>query len=430
MEFGIFQNGYIPGPSAHVSAHEHLMLMREASYPIHADKHNWKFAWFGEHHCLTEYSHLSSPEVMIGWIAAQTDYIHLGTAITSLPTTKEHPVRIAERAAMLDHFCEGRFEFGTGRGAGSHEVAAFNGTVTSETKAMWNEVINEIPRMWAQRDYSYEGEHFRVPPNHNVLPKPYNDTHPPLWVACGNPATFATAGKMGMGAIAFNFDPAPALKGRIDSYKEAIADCEEPHGSYMNDNIMMTNSLICLQDRDRAREIALMHGRGYLYSMVCLYHDTIPKKEGAPTWPRAPAGPARRGDPRLRHRRGLHAVRHARGGVRAAREVLCGGGNRPARVRPPQRGLRIRGDPRDDRDLRRPGDPRVRPRQGALDREVPGQPRAQVPRVERAPARPLNDAAAQRLVAHPLPALRPDGGRCRNPAVRRCGGSALDQREP
>ncbi|MDE0495392.1 MAG: LLM class flavin-dependent oxidoreductase, partial [Acidimicrobiaceae bacterium] len=86
MEFGIFQNGYIPGPSAHVPEHEHLMLMREASYPILGDKHNWKFAWFGEHHCLTEYSHMSAPEVVMGWVAAQTDYIHLGTAITSLPT--------------------------------------------------------------------------------------------------------------------------------------------------------------------------------------------------------------------------------------------------------------------------------------------------------------------------------------------------------
>ncbi|MYJ80785.1 MAG: LLM class flavin-dependent oxidoreductase, partial [Acidimicrobiaceae bacterium] len=78
---------------------------------------------------------MSAPEVMIGWIAAQTDYIHLGTAITSLPTTKEQPVRIAERAAMLDRFCEGRFEFGAGRSAGSHEVATFNSTLTSDTKS-------------------------------------------------------------------------------------------------------------------------------------------------------------------------------------------------------------------------------------------------------------------------------------------------------
>jgi hypothetical protein len=56
MEFGLFLNGYIPGPAAHDSEMEHLALMREAAYVVHADKHHWKYAWFGEHHSLTEYS--------------------------------------------------------------------------------------------------------------------------------------------------------------------------------------------------------------------------------------------------------------------------------------------------------------------------------------------------------------------------------------
>ncbi|MDH5238975.1 MAG: LLM class flavin-dependent oxidoreductase, partial [Acidimicrobiia bacterium] len=113
MEFGVFLNGYVPGPAAHDPASEHLSLMREVEYAIAADKHNWKYAWFGEHHALTEYSHMSAPAPVIGYVAAKTDRIHMGTAINSFPTTKEHPVRFAERAAMLDHICEGRFEFGT-----------------------------------------------------------------------------------------------------------------------------------------------------------------------------------------------------------------------------------------------------------------------------------------------------------------------------
>nr|MCS5665007.1 LLM class flavin-dependent oxidoreductase [Acidimicrobiales bacterium] len=116
MEFGIFSNGYTPGPAAHASESEHTELLREAEYAILADKHNWKYIWFGEHHGLTEYSHMSAPAPVMGWVAAQTDYIHIGSAITSLPTNKEHPVRIAERAAMLDHVTNNRFEFGTGRG--------------------------------------------------------------------------------------------------------------------------------------------------------------------------------------------------------------------------------------------------------------------------------------------------------------------------
>lgn len=288
MEFGIFSNGYIPGPAAHDTDSEHTELMREAGYAILADKHNWKYIWFGEHHGLTEYSHMSAPSPLMGWVAAQTERIHIGSAITSLPTTKEHPVRIAERAAMLDHVTGNRFEFGTGRGAGSHELATFSGTEPSQTKAMWDEVVREIPKMWEQKDYAFEGTGWSVPTPHNILPKPYGKGHPPIWVACGNPPTFQKAGSLGIGAIAFNFEPIHNLKGRVEAYKEAAESPEEVLGQFQNNNVMMTNSVICLEDRERAREIAKAKGRGYLVTMVNLYHDTMPKSPDAITWPDAP----------------------------------------------------------------------------------------------------------------------------------------------
>jgi alkanesulfonate monooxygenase SsuD/methylene tetrahydromethanopterin reductase-like flavin-dependent oxidoreductase (luciferase family) len=288
MEFGVFLNGYMPGPLAHDTQAEHTRLLREAEYAIFADKHNWKYAWFGEHHALTEYSHMSAPEVVMGYVAARTDYIHLSTGINSLSPRKEHPVRYAERAAMLDHFTNRRFEWGTGRGAGSHELASFNILDKNSTKAEWEEVIREIPRMWEQVDYTYHGESFTVPTPHNVLPKPYGNGHPPIWVACGNPGTFARAGELGIGAIAFNFEPIYNLRGRIESYKTAIADCKEPLGQFMNDNVMMTNAVVCLEDRDKARKIALDRVSGYLVTMVNLYHDTVPKSPDAITWPSTP----------------------------------------------------------------------------------------------------------------------------------------------
>jgi alkanesulfonate monooxygenase SsuD/methylene tetrahydromethanopterin reductase-like flavin-dependent oxidoreductase (luciferase family) len=288
MEFGIFLNGYIPGPGAHDSAVEHRQLLREAEYAVFADKHNWKYAWFGEHHALTEYSHMSAPEVVMGLVAGQTDYIHLGTAINSLSPRKEHPVRMAERAAMLDHVCDNRFEWGTGRGAGSHEMASFNILDKDSTKAEWDEVVREIPRMWEQVDYEHHGEHFTVPTPHNVLPKPFGKGHPPIWVACGNPPTFEKAGNLGIGAIAFNFEPIYNLKGRIEAYKEGIANCTEPLGQFMNDNVMMTNGVLCFEDRDKARKIALERVNSYLVTMVNLYHDTMPKSPDAITWPNAP----------------------------------------------------------------------------------------------------------------------------------------------
>jgi alkanesulfonate monooxygenase SsuD/methylene tetrahydromethanopterin reductase-like flavin-dependent oxidoreductase (luciferase family) len=291
MEFGIFLNGYLPGPAAHDTASEHEMLMREVEYTVAADRFNWKYAWFGEHHALTEYSHMSAPEVVMGYAAAKTDRIHLASGINSLSPRKEHPVRYAERAAMLDHITGQRYEWGTGRGAGSHEVAAFNILDKNSTKSEWEEVVREIPRMWEQEDYEFHGEHFTVPYPHNVLPKPYGKGHPPIWVACGNPGTFARAGELGIGAIAFNFEPVYSLKGRIDAYKEAIVDCTEPIGQFKNDNVMMTNGVVCMADRAHARDIVKRAGRGYLYTMVCMYHDTIPKPDYAPVWPTPPFPP-------------------------------------------------------------------------------------------------------------------------------------------
>ncbi len=287
MEFGLFLNGYIPGPAAHDRESEHTMLMRELQYAVHADSYNWKYAWFGEHHALTEYSHMSAPEVAIPWVASRTERIHLGSAIINLSPKVNQPTRNAERVAMLDHVTGGRFEFGTGRGAGEHEMQTFD-LHTSETKEMWNEVAPEIVRMWEQRDYEFEGEFFRVPGPHNLLPKPYGVGHPPIWVGCGNPGTFTKAGELGIGAIAFNFEPVMNLKGRLDAYKEGIANCTEPIGQFKNDNVMITNSVICSETREQAREIALREGRGYLVSMVNLYHDTMPKSQDAITWPSKP----------------------------------------------------------------------------------------------------------------------------------------------
>ena len=115
---------------------------------------------------------------------------------------------------MLDHVTESRFEWGTGRGAGSHEIAAFNILDKNSTKAEWNEVIREIPRMWEETDYMFEGESFTVPvPRTTSCPSPTGKGHPPIWVGCGNPGTFTQAGEMGIGAIAFNFEPIYNLQG-------------------------------------------------------------------------------------------------------------------------------------------------------------------------------------------------------------------------
>jgi alkanesulfonate monooxygenase SsuD/methylene tetrahydromethanopterin reductase-like flavin-dependent oxidoreductase (luciferase family) len=291
MEFGIFVQGHLPGPDAFDRAKEHEMFLREVELIECADRNNWKYVWVSEHHALTEYSHTSASEVFMGYCAARTSRIHLSSGIFNLSPRVNHPVRNAERVAMLDHLTEGRFELGTGRGAGSHEVGTFNIHDTSSTTSEWDEVIWELPRMWAQHDYTFQGKHFSLDVPHNILPKPYGASHPPIWVACGNPPTFGKAGRHGIGAIGFNFSTIHEMQPMIDAYKDGIASCENPVGEYVNDNVMLTNAVLCYSDRDKARRLALDPKRGYLLTLVQLYHDTFPHRAGFPTWPDVPHAP-------------------------------------------------------------------------------------------------------------------------------------------
>jgi alkanesulfonate monooxygenase SsuD/methylene tetrahydromethanopterin reductase-like flavin-dependent oxidoreductase (luciferase family) len=288
MEFGIFIQGYLPGPQAHDSEAEHRALLREADLVQAADRNNWKFVWLSEHHTLTEYSHLSASEVYAGYLACRTQRIHVGSGIFNLSPRVNHPVRVAERVALLDHLYEGRFEFGTGRGAGSHEVETFNIQDPSSTRSEWDEVVWQIPKMWERKDYAFQGDHFEMHKPHNVLPKPYGNGHPAMWVACGNPATFGKAGEHGIGALGFTFAPIYEMQAQIDAYKEGISNCREAVGQFVNDNVMLTSGVRCCDDRRRAREQATRHGSGYLPTLVNLYHDSFVKPAGSIRWPDPP----------------------------------------------------------------------------------------------------------------------------------------------
>ncbi len=126
MEFGIFIQGYVPeskrvgDPDA-----EHHALMDELDIAIAADRAGVKYIWTSEHHFLDEYSHLSANDVVLGYLAHATTRAHIGSGIFNPLPQVNHPAKVAERVAMLDHLSEGRFEFGTGRGAGSHEILGF-----------------------------------------------------------------------------------------------------------------------------------------------------------------------------------------------------------------------------------------------------------------------------------------------------------------
>ena len=285
MEFGIFVQGHVPASQIDDDPDgvEHRRILNDVAVLEAADRSNWKYCWATEHHFLHEYSHLSANEVFLSYIAGRTKNIHVGSGIINITPPVNHPARVAERVALLDHLSDRRFEFGTGRGSSTTEQGGFGITDPDLTRDMFDEALPEIVRMWQTDEYSFEGRFFSMP-SRNVLPKPNGASHPPLWVAAGNPGTFEKAARMGLGVLCFAHGTPDKLAPLIEIYKKAIQDAE-PVGDYVNDNIACVSNMVCLEDGDAAREWATKMGGGRLQSLVFRYLDTFPKPEYIPDWP-------------------------------------------------------------------------------------------------------------------------------------------------
>ncbi len=287
LEFGLFVQGYVPEARSKVDPEaEHKALVEETEYVIQADKSGFKYAWASEHHFLEEYSHLSANEVFLGYLAHATERIHLGSGIFNPLAPVNHPVKVAEKVTMLDHLSKGRFEFGTGRGAGSHEILGFLPGIEdmNGTKEIWEETIAEFPKMFLQEEYEgFQGKHWSLPPR-KVFPKPYGKAHPAMWYAAGSPSSYAMAAKKGLGVLGFSVQKVSDMEWVLDQYKTAIREAKAI-GAFVNDNVMVTSTAICAETHDKAVEIAVNANMNRFQSLVFRYHDTFPRPEAIPQWP-------------------------------------------------------------------------------------------------------------------------------------------------
>jgi alkanesulfonate monooxygenase SsuD/methylene tetrahydromethanopterin reductase-like flavin-dependent oxidoreductase (luciferase family) len=286
MEFGIFNSVCVLPRYAerHGESAEHDRIMDEVAYVEAADKAGFKYAWVTEHHFLTTYSHLSASESFLAYAFARTNDIHLGSGIFNITPPVNHPARIAERVAMLDHLSGGRFEFGTGRGSSTTEQRGFGIEDSELTREMVAETLPQIVRMWRDEEYSYDGKFFSMP-SRNVLPKPYSQPHPPLWMAAGSPSTFDLAAELGVGVLCFGFSTPDQLTPLVARYKEKIQDCRNPVGEFVNNNVMITTQMLCMEDGAKARKTFLDADTNYFLSILFRYLDTFPRPAGIPDWP-------------------------------------------------------------------------------------------------------------------------------------------------
>jgi alkanesulfonate monooxygenase SsuD/methylene tetrahydromethanopterin reductase-like flavin-dependent oxidoreductase (luciferase family) len=289
MEFGLFIQNYVPQSRRDADPEaEHHAIFEDLEAVIAADKAGFKFVWLTEHHFLDEYSHLSANDVVAGYLAAKTERIHIGGGIFNPLPAVNHPAKVAERINYIDQLSHGRAEFGTGRGAGSHEILGFLNhlgvTDTNQTKEIWEDVIREFPKMFTQDEYEgYSGKYWSLPPR-KILPRAYGPAHAPMWYAAGNPPSYEMAGRMGLGVLGFSLDRWDKVEKLRKSYKDGIANAE-PIGSFVNDNIMSCIAAYVAEDRETAYQSYVDSKPNYLVSNVYRYHDTFPAPEWVPKWP-------------------------------------------------------------------------------------------------------------------------------------------------
>ncbi len=249
MKFGIFIDLQIPRPW-----HEgdEARLFREALEQVElADRIGIDHVWVQEHHFLEEYSHSSAPEVFLAACSQRTQNIRLGHGIVVMSPKFNHPARIAERLATLDILSNGRVDWGTGESGSRIELEGF-GVDFVDKRPMWAEAVRETAKMMCMEPYpGFRGKYFSMPVR-NVVPKPMQKPHPPIWTACSNRDSLNLAARRGIGGLTFAFVNPEEAKFWVDEYYETFKTECRPIGRAVNPNVAMLTGFMCHRDHDTA----------------------------------------------------------------------------------------------------------------------------------------------------------------------------------
>lgn len=208
-----------------------------------ADALGYHTAWLAEHH-FSVYGICPSLTVLGAAVARETRRIRIGTAVVIAPFA--HPLRIAEEAAMVDVLSGGRLEFGLGRGYQPKEFEGL-GLSMERTRERFDESLAVIVKAWTEERVTFRGEFYTVP-GLEVLPKPVQRPHPPLWTAAVSPDTFALAGRRGLRILTSPaFTPLDILRKNYDAYR---AEYRTAHGTDEGAEICI-NKIIHVGDSSR-----------------------------------------------------------------------------------------------------------------------------------------------------------------------------------
>ena len=192
MEFGIFYQ--LPCAEDQSPADRYADTISQAQL---ADELGFDTVWLAEVHFNPRFSVLPAPLLLGSAIAQTTRKLKIATAVNLMPL--HHPVRLAEEFATLDVISHGRAILGTGRGAMLRQYAGY-GIDVDEGRERFLEGLDLVLKAWTCEELNYEGKYYQVS-GVRVVPKPYQQPHPPVYIASNSVDTFPMVGELGQNIL-------------------------------------------------------------------------------------------------------------------------------------------------------------------------------------------------------------------------------------
>jgi alkanesulfonate monooxygenase SsuD/methylene tetrahydromethanopterin reductase-like flavin-dependent oxidoreductase (luciferase family) len=247
MQLGLFYQIQVPRPwSAASESQRYWEMLEEVSY---AEEIGMTSVWFVEHHFRSEWSHSSAPDLTLAAISQRTRDMRLGIAVVLAPL--HHPLNVAARMATLDILSNGRVDLGIGRSGYPYQMQPF-GADLADVSGMVEEYLKIIPGAWTQEEFSFDGRYYHIPPR-EVVPKPVQKPHPPIWQACSQDDTARKVGQQGLGCLAQTSIGPERAQQIIRIYKEAIQD-PTPATQRVYNRVAGNTVAYCSEDRRKAQE--------------------------------------------------------------------------------------------------------------------------------------------------------------------------------
>jgi alkanesulfonate monooxygenase SsuD/methylene tetrahydromethanopterin reductase-like flavin-dependent oxidoreductase (luciferase family) len=264
---------------------DHQIFRDIVEQALLAEAMGFDVVWAVEHTALTHYAHMSAPETFLAYIAGATSRIRIGHGVICLPPALNHPVKVAERCATLDILSDGRLEVGFGKGGTEQEAGTF-GYARADLPPMIEEAMHLVPRFWTEDLVEHHGHFLDIPPR-PIHPKPLQDPHPALYMACTHEESLVDAGRRGIGALVLGFGGPEQVAAKNRIYRDAYAGRrdEDQVGLRPTEHLAALCPAIVLDDGAEARRIGL---RGQRFFMESIGHWASDGKMPLPdpaSWP-------------------------------------------------------------------------------------------------------------------------------------------------